>query len=161
MARTGGTNAERILAALAGSPGLDDDELSLTTGIRPRQQVNQICRRLEAAGLIHRAPGVSGKIANFPVRSAAGRSRLPPSESGPSRKPGPGAVLYAGKPTERPRRPALVLTERSRKDAIMSPVESTLFILPCSAAKGEFPGTNRTGPTILDELPPDLASRLP
>lgn len=59
------TNRERVLAALAASSHpLDDDELSGRTGIKPRQSVNQICRRLEAEGLVVRASGATGKIVN-------------------------------------------------------------------------------------------------
>jgi len=59
------TNTDRILRALrtSGVP-LDDDELARTCGIRPRQQVNQICRRLEAQGLVQRIVGGDGKIVN-------------------------------------------------------------------------------------------------
>ena len=46
---------------------LDDDELSTLTSILPRQQVNQICRRLRAKGILSRELG-PGKI----VRSEAG-----------------------------------------------------------------------------------------
>ena len=38
------TNEERIVALLLCRPELDDDEISQSTGITPRQQVNQICR---------------------------------------------------------------------------------------------------------------------
>src|ERR1035437_324588 len=64
------TNGERIIAALRNSPGLDDDELSSMTGIRPRQQVNQICRRLEAGGVVFRGKSADGKIVNVLVDGA-------------------------------------------------------------------------------------------
>jgi hypothetical protein len=49
------------------SPGLDDDQLSARSGIRPRQQVNQICNRLAERGLITRDIGPNGKIVNQPA----------------------------------------------------------------------------------------------
>ncbi len=67
--RTRKTNAERILELLrsVGEP-LDDDEIAERLGIRPRQQVNQICNRLAAEGAIERVslarPGKRRKIHN-------------------------------------------------------------------------------------------------
>lgn len=57
------TNSERIVAFLAERPNLwfDDDELARILGIQPRQQVNQICRRLADAGRILREPR-DGKV---------------------------------------------------------------------------------------------------
>jgi hypothetical protein len=62
---TGNTNKDRILAALRDRPGLDDDELSVATGVRPRQQVNLICWRLESRGFVRRRIGSREKIVNF------------------------------------------------------------------------------------------------
>src|SRR5690242_5799342 len=62
---TGNSNEQRILAALRDRPGLDDDELSVAAEVRPRQQVNLICRRLESRGLVRRRTGARGKIVNF------------------------------------------------------------------------------------------------
>lgn len=54
-----------MLAALRLSPTpLDDDQLSERTGIRPRQQVNQICRGLQCAGVVRRYVGPDGKLVN-------------------------------------------------------------------------------------------------
>jgi hypothetical protein len=47
------TNAEKILADLRTGGPLTDEALRKRTGVEPHQQVNQICRRLEAQGLIH------------------------------------------------------------------------------------------------------------
>jgi hypothetical protein len=56
---------DRILEALTRSScPLDDDQLSDRTKIRPRQQVNQICRALEQAGVIRRYHGPDQKIVN-------------------------------------------------------------------------------------------------
>jgi len=63
---------------------LDDDQLSKRTQIRPRQTVNQICRRLQAEGLLDRVSGSDGKIVNVLRR----RSAPPASElSDASAKP--------------------------------------------------------------------------
>jgi hypothetical protein len=41
---------------------LNDDELSDRTGIRPRQTVNQVLRKLEHEGRVRRTPGPQGKL---------------------------------------------------------------------------------------------------
>jgi hypothetical protein len=59
---------------------LDDDELSDRTGIRPRQAVNQVLRRLESEGLVTRTVGDRGKIVtrlNDAEPVAAGPSSAP------------------------------------------------------------------------------------
>lgn len=56
------THEERIRQLLERSPGLDDDEISESPGIQPRQQVNQICRLLESRGVIRRERGPRGII---------------------------------------------------------------------------------------------------
>ena len=73
------TNADTLLALIGEHPeGLDDDEISEKTGIKPRQQVYYICTRLAAEGRIRRvsvqAPGKRRKIHNFPAGAT-----LPPS----------------------------------------------------------------------------------
>ncbi len=53
----------RLLRAIRTSDHLlDDDELSQRAGIKPRQAVNQVLRRLEREGVVRRRPGPSGKI---------------------------------------------------------------------------------------------------
>lgn len=58
------TNIERVLEAIKRNTGRDDDELSVMLSIRPRQQVNQICHKLEKQGQIVREIGRNGKIVN-------------------------------------------------------------------------------------------------
>jgi hypothetical protein len=58
------TNADRLIATLERWPGLDDDQLARQADIRPRQQVNQICRHLESQGVLRRTQGPEGKIIN-------------------------------------------------------------------------------------------------
>jgi hypothetical protein len=74
-------NADRILKFLMErDEGYDDDELSNKLRIYPRQQVNQICRRLASQNKIIRKR-VEGKIKNFPYtekwRVALQERRLP------------------------------------------------------------------------------------
>ncbi|MFY1635590.1 hypothetical protein ACN27F_20335 [Solwaraspora sp. WMMB335] len=62
---TAASNRDRVLEALRRSSGpLDDDQLSYRTGVRPRQQVNQICCALHLTGAIRRREGPDGKIVN-------------------------------------------------------------------------------------------------
>ena len=58
------TNEQRLIDTLQRWPSLDDDQLARQSGIRPRQQVNQICRRLVELGRLRRSPGPDGKIIN-------------------------------------------------------------------------------------------------
>jgi hypothetical protein len=58
------TNIERVWDAIKRHPGKDDDKLSLILNIHPRQQVNQICRKLEKHGQVVREMGRSGQIVN-------------------------------------------------------------------------------------------------
>jgi len=53
------THSDIILEYLdeARPGGVCDDCLSKATSIRPRQQVNQLCRRLSDQALVHRLPG--------------------------------------------------------------------------------------------------------
>lgn len=70
------TNADRILEVLrTSSRPLDDDELARRCGIQPRQQVNQICHRLEAEGDLVRTAGPDGKLVNA-IREQGGRRCL-------------------------------------------------------------------------------------
>ncbi len=71
------TNTHKVLELIRKNPeGLDDDEISEMSGVRPRQQIYQICTRLEAAGHIWRESlekaGKRKKIHNFPVEDSHG-----------------------------------------------------------------------------------------
>jgi len=146
MTRT--TNEERIIARLLDRPGLDDDELSKATGISPRQQVNQICRRLESRGLVRREPGAHGKIVNFLQSSGEF------SSSAPSRE-----ATVPGAPLEQIRR-SHVQHEHAVPRAIECDPGTTLFIFPCSGSKERRQDMRTQGPSILDQLPPLLGQRL-
>jgi hypothetical protein len=59
------TIAVRVLDELRRSSlALDDDELARRLAVSPRQSINQVCRRLERAGRLHRRLGPDGKIVN-------------------------------------------------------------------------------------------------
>ena len=113
------TNGERIIAALRNSPGLDDDELSSMTGIRPRQQVNQICRRLEAGGVVFRGKSADGKIVNVLVDGAP--------------HTGERASVKAPRAIE-PSRLAPVPSSSAPAYVIANP-HQTLFVICCSGSK--------------------------
>jgi len=65
------TNTQRLIETLRQWPSLDDDQLARQSGIQPRQQVNQICRRLEGLGTLHRKRGPEGKIVNILIAGNA------------------------------------------------------------------------------------------
>lgn len=75
------TNAERILDFISRFPGRDDDEIAAALKLSQRQQVNQVARQLEKRGQVRRAPGPTGKIANYPAgpRNSVARSVEPKS----------------------------------------------------------------------------------
>jgi hypothetical protein len=65
------TNKEEIFDLIQKHPeGLDDDDLSKMTGIKPRQQVQQLCNQLASVKRIRRESvdkaGKRRKIHNFP-----------------------------------------------------------------------------------------------
>jgi len=55
------TNEETILSLLRKGKSLCDDRISTVTSITPRQQVNQICRRLAESGQIQRRHQLCGR----------------------------------------------------------------------------------------------------
>jgi hypothetical protein len=60
------THADRILEFVRRFPGRDDDEISRSLKISPRQSVNIVCRALERRGYLKRKPSLNGKICNYP-----------------------------------------------------------------------------------------------
>jgi hypothetical protein len=66
------TNKEEVFGLIQNHPeGLDDDDISEITGIKPRQQVQQLCNQLAATQRIRRESveksGKRRKIHNFPA----------------------------------------------------------------------------------------------
>lgn len=149
------THSERILALLVRFPDLDDDEIASRTGIRPRQAVNQACRRLEHAGRLSRFRGPRGKIVNRLVHGSGTR-------------PDVDRARVAGAATATIARPTRRMTEPPKHAAASRCVDrgwqvdpqATLIVIPCSGRKRVLEETNANGPSLLSELPEDLASRL-
>ncbi len=76
------TNADTLLRLINQHPeGVDDDEISQETGVKPRQQVYYICTRLAAEGRIRRVSvqkdGKRRKIHNFPAGATLPTSAIP------------------------------------------------------------------------------------
>lgn len=71
------TIAGRVLEELRrSSRPLDDDERADRLGVRPRQTINQVCRRLERSGHLRRYAGPEGKIVNDVRRSSSAQPPL-------------------------------------------------------------------------------------
>ncbi len=145
------TNTERIIELLHQRPGLDDDQISELTGIKPRQQVNQICRKLENLGKLKRVLGSMGKIVNQLVSTDSSKilcavtlPKPPVSEIPPHR--GTGSTTKEA--------PIITVDPKHLRE--------TLLILPCSGKKvrEEFDNMSEVGPQISHYLPADLADQL-
>ncbi len=70
--RSSGTNKDQVFELIQEHPdGLDDDDISEFSGVRPRQQVQQLCNQLAAVDRIRRESvsktGKRRKIHNFPL----------------------------------------------------------------------------------------------
>ena len=140
------SNEERIAALLRCRPGLDDDEISQLAGIKPRQQVNQICRRLERRGVLMRTAGPREKIVNALVGALP--RNAPSTTPRHVRRSDVGAKTAPSADDETWRLPA-------RGD-----LTDTLLIVPCSKSKEKFVGGQAAGPRIRNRLPVSIAKRL-
>jgi len=129
------TNRDRILKAIKRAPGSSDRELRERAGITPHQQVNQLTNRLAHQGLTRRVKDAEGIWRNYPVDDGMPASSPPPQPS-PALRAEPAAWHLA-------------------------PVDarSTLVAIPCSGRKRSG-GASQEGPSILDQLPSDLADKL-
>jgi len=160
QAGDGRTNSERICELLAMHPDLDDDEISARTGISPRQQVNQICRRLERRRVLQRLPGPAGKIVNrlveergpHPVSLASPESAVEPA---PPSRDGEAARDDVGRPDD-----ATPTGRLLSGNFVPSDFTTSLFVLPCSGSKESYPGRREVGDRILEALPSQLAAEL-
>jgi hypothetical protein len=146
------TNAERILQALRTHGPLSDGELLDLTGVRPHQQVNQICLGLERSGLLTRQHGPSGRIVNVLVGSTppqvAPKRRWFASERG------------AGPEIPRRERPEPVPVASIPEPADRLECADAMFIVQCSSAKASGGQATESGPHITELLPRKLADRL-
>lgn len=136
-----GTHADRILALLAQSPDLDDDEIARALEIEPRQTVNQTCRMLAGRGLLIRKRGVRGKIVNrLATESPFARSRPQSCVRTASVKP--------------------VLETHGGESLVPRDLRKTLIILPCSDAKKADAPAGGGGERVERYLPEALAREL-
>ena len=140
------TNEERVVALLRRRPGLDDDEISELTGIGRRQQVNQICHRLEGRGVLMRTGGPNGKIVNELVDAPS--PKVPHLASPRGRR---GRIDSKTAPP---------VDGKTWHLPVRSDLSETLLIVPCSKSKAEFPRRQATGPRIGNRLLASLAKRL-
>lgn len=139
------TNRERVLALIRSEPaGLTDSEIRERTGVRPHQQVNQICRRIAQQGFTVRRAGPDGRLRNFSVSVA-------PDHSRPERNPRPRA---AKRSHER-------AADAAPAQMPQLSISDTLFVLPCSGAKHRG-GRRMDGhpSSMLNSLPRALAAEL-
>lgn len=116
------THREDIVSTLRhATRPLDDDELARRAGITPRQTVNQICRRLEAEGVLSRVSGPDGKIVNVLRDTGEGQApdRPSPVAEATQRTP-PQGDLPAGDSSEQRR------AERAMLDALGEQLGVTL-----------------------------------
>lgn len=153
------TNIDKIIALLSKNPGLDDDEISSHANIRPRQQVNQICRRLESRGVLKRTTGPRGKVVNYLLK--------PPPDLQIRTKP----ITAVGNIYEQPKLPITQsftrnILRRQRSGAAdlaalnCLDLEKTLILIPCSGKKSAAFSNSSNGPTIIESLPPQMGRDL-
>ena len=149
------TNRDRIIELLSRQPGLDDDEIAMLTGIKPRQQVNQICRHFAKLGKLKRFRGPKGKIVNQlvnanPLQVPSAAIKITSSAALTLRQSSPTTTSQTASQLE--------------KDSIatLEPrhLRKTLLIIPCCKEKLPFPDVYETGPRIAHHLTNDLAERL-
>ena len=139
------TNRERVLAIIRSEPaGLTDTEILERTGVRPHQQVNQICRRLAQQCFTVRRVGPDGRLRNFSLSIA-------PDHSRPERDPRPRAA----------KRPHEHAADAAPAQMPRLSISDTLFVLPCSSAKrrgGQCMDGHQS--SVLNSLPRALAAEL-
>jgi hypothetical protein len=102
------TNAERILDFISRFPGRDDDEITAALGLSQRQTVNQVARQLEQRGQVRRAPGPTGKIANYPVGPRKPVARTAEPQAPPAMETS-AVVVEVAPPIRAPLPPRLLL----------------------------------------------------
>lgn len=135
---TRGSHTSRIMALLANSPGLNDDEIAIELSIEPRQTVNQVCRRLAARGVLERTIGSAGKIVNTLVNASA----MPEKQSA------------------QPPAPVRLPAQGTGKALTPERFEKTLLVIPCSKSKVSGGAASERRASLTDALPPALAAEL-
>lgn len=139
-------NTQKIIEVLMARGPLDDGELAMHSGVFPRQQVNQICRRLQVKGILSRVPSHTGKIVNVLKQRKEFESE-------------PTSVEAREEVGTTPPRGHALLAENCEWNLENSDPEKTLLVICCS--KHKAPGSiGPGGPSILDYLPGSVAERL-
>ncbi len=134
-------NTDTILTRIRATPGRTDAELVQRTGVRPHQQVNAICNRLQSRGLIRRPLGPSGSIVNMPIDSPVKGSR--PSEPARSARP-----------------PVVSSSSSQLSDIAQLDPAKTLLVIPCSGSKTCGGNTTDGAAGLCDVLAPAEAGAL-
>jgi hypothetical protein len=138
------THSERILELLARERGLDDDELSRRLDIRPRQQVNSICRKLARERRVVRSTGPAGQICNFlPSDTVVPTGVKPPKPFVWHAQTAPPATLNK----------AFFALSKAQLD-------KTLILIPCSKKKIKGGAATRGCSPLTGDLPPTLGRNL-
>ncbi|MCY3684544.1 MAG: hypothetical protein OXH16_24395 [Gemmatimonadetes bacterium] len=151
------TNRDRIIKLLSQQSRLDDDEISELTEIKPRQQVNQICRDLVRLGKLKRFQGPKGKIVNQlvntnPSKVTSSAAKTAAFEALPRWKTELTATSQTAPHSE----------EDSLATLDLQHLRDTLLIIPCCSCKKKlpFPDARETRSRIAQYLTADLAERL-
>ena len=76
------TNIDRVIKLVRREPGLDDDKISVLTGVKPRNQVNRICNDLAKLGKLRRIQGPKRKLINQWIGAESSEPDLDDQQSG-------------------------------------------------------------------------------
>ena len=140
------TIAARVLEELrrSGRP-LDDDELAHRLSVRPRQTINQVCRRLERSGHLRRYTGPEGKIVNDVRPSSAAQSPLPaPVTAARGRDAGLPVAVGAPSPGRGPAWPGHPVTPTDLHQAGFRHLELRVTSLDVDLPAGQGPNGQRS-----------------
>ena len=113
---------------------------------------------LQSRGVVRRVPGRWGKIVNY-LREQGDPASPITRRKEPNAKPRPSVVPSMPFPPRRTEK--CVEDDKPSVQAYSLPdLRSTLLVIPCSGAKASFLNTAVTGQSILDALPPNLATKM-
>lgn len=154
-------NADRLLAALRASRvPLDDDELARRCGISPRQQVNQICRRLEVQGVLTRSMGPSGKLVNA-IQDREGRLCLCGCGGSTGRNYQPGHDARHAAQVGRALASERDLPEPQREEILQRLPSDALRAKALAIASGAAARAPQSAESIEDSAPLDIPKAAP
>ena len=130
------TNGERVFALIRSSGrALTDREVLELTGIKPHQQVNQICNRLAEKGLTRRVYGPQGFLVNSPLVGDESDEAYPVTNRVKEREVGTVGLLEID-------------------------LSSSLIVIPCSGRKHRGGIEDGKCASILDFMPEELSNEL-